>query len=253
MRKTLEQERAFYCLKCVERLKLAKDGKWFGLKDFREYKLKPDSIEKLWEDDWKRMTLFDGVKKEFSRSLVSQFFGEFRKKENRRQEVNEIINLVFENLKRKDPQGKLEENEVLKEIRNYIEKSGISNLNEDIKKKINEFYIKFESRYPDYASDYSSHAKRLPQMIVSNGLIPTLAFYKSKGNDRGQIYTDICEILEVTSFKPYLDWKNVNNKEGSLLLEFLLETDFQTLRLATMEVLAIANWLKRIVEVEIKE
>jgi CRISPR type III-B/RAMP module-associated protein Cmr5 len=57
--------------------------------------------------------------------------------------------------------------------------------------------------------------------------------------------------LEVTGFKPYLDWKN--NKEGSLLLEFLLETDFQTLRLATMEVLAIANWLKRIVEVEIKE
>jgi CRISPR-associated protein Cmr5 len=90
-------------------------------------------------------------------------------------------------------------------------------------------------------------------MIISNGLIPTLAFYKSKGDDRGQIYTDICEILEVTGFKPYLDWKNRNSREGSLLLEFLLETDFQTLRLATMEVLAIANWLKRIVEVEIKD
>jgi CRISPR type III-B/RAMP module-associated protein Cmr5 len=60
--------------------------------------------------------------------------------------------------------------------------------------------------------------------------------------------------LEVTGFKPYLDWKNRNSKEGSLLLEFLLvEADFQTLRLATMEVLAIANWLKRIVEVEIEE
>ena len=253
MRKTLEQERAFYCLKCVERLKLAKDGKWFELKDFIEYKLKPDSIETLWGSEWKRMTLFDGVRKEFSRSLVSQFFGEFREKENRRQEVNEIINLVFENLKMKNPEGKLEENEVLKEIRNYIE-SGNSNLNEDIKKKINEFYIKFEPRYPDYASDYSSHAKRLSQMIVSNGLIPTLAFYKSKGDDRGQIYTDICEILEVTGFKPYLDWKNRNSKEGSLLFEFLLvEADFQTLRLTTMEVLAIANWLKRIVEVEIEE
>jgi CRISPR-associated protein Cmr5 len=251
MRKTLEQERAFYCLKCVERLKLAKDGKWFELKDFIEYKLKPDSIETLWGSEWKRMTLFDGVRKEFLRSLVSQFFGEFREKENRRQEVNEIINLVFENLKMKNSERKLEENEVLKEIRNYIE-SGNSNLNEDIKKKINEFYIKFEPMYPDYASNYSSHAKRLSQMIISNGLIPTLAFYKSKGDDRGQIYTDICEILEVTGFKPYLDWKN--NKEGSLLLEFLLlEADFQTLRLATMEVLAIANWLKRIVEVEIEE
>jgi len=88
-------------------------------------------------------------------------------------------------------------------------------------------------------------------MIISNGLIPTLAFYKSKEEDRGQIYTDICEILEVTGFKPYLDWEN--NKEGSLLLEFLLETDFPTLRIATIEVFAIANWLKRIVEAEIKE
>jgi CRISPR-associated protein Cmr5 len=251
MTKTLEQKRAFYCLKCVERLRLAKNGKWFELKNFEEYKLKPDNIENLWEDEWEKMELFDGVKKEFSKSLVSQFWSEFKKEDkDKKQEVKEIINLVFEKLKRENPGRKIEKDEVLDEIRSYI-KSGKSNLSEDIKKKINEFYIIFEPKYPDYLSDYSSHAKRLSQMIISNGLIPTLAFYKSKGDDRGQIYTDICEILEVTGFKPYLDWKN--NKEGNLLLEFLLETNFQTLRLATIEVLAIANWLKRIVEVEVKE
>jgi len=156
MRKTIEQERAFYCLKCVERLKLAKNGDWFDLKNFaKPYPLKPDKIDMLWD-----------------------------------------------------------------------------------------------TKYIDYLSDYSSHAKRLPQMIVSNGLIPTLVFYKSKGGARGQIYTDLSEIMEVIGFKPYIEWKNKEGKEGSVLIEFLLTTDFQTLRLATIEALAIANWLKRIVEVE---
>jgi CRISPR-associated protein Cmr5 len=88
-------------------------------------------------------------------------------------------------------------------------------------------------------------------MVISNGLIPTLAFYKSKGKDRGQIYSDICEMLEVLEFKLYKDFKDKN--KGNVLLEFLINNDSNTLRLATMEVLALANWLKRIVEIELKE
>ncbi|MEO0224184.1 MAG: type III-B CRISPR module-associated protein Cmr5 [candidate division WOR-3 bacterium] len=103
----------------------------------------------------------------------------------------------------------------------------------------------------DYIKDYSSYIKRLPSTIVNNGLIPALAFYKSKGKDRGQIFQDISEILGKLNFKPYLDWKNNNpNKD---LLDFLLETDPQTLRLTTSEVLNIATWLKRMAEVELKE
>lgn len=76
----------------------------------------------------------------------------------------------------------------------------------------------------------SNHVKRLPSMIVNNGLIPTLVFYKSEGKDRGQIFQYISEILEKLGFKPYLDWKNNNpNKD-------LLETD---------EVLNIVTWFKR--------
>ena len=234
MRKTLEQERAFYCLKCVERLKLAKDGKWFELKDVKnQFNLKSNNF-----DDFHKYRFYDGIKLDMFNDFVSWF-------------MNERNNNQLRNILRSLNQ---DENEAKRKLSEFF-KEGKDLNNQNVKNQISQIYSNFPfnfSKY-DYASDYSSHAKRLSQMIVSNGLIPTLAFYKSKGDDRGQIYTDICEILEVTGFKPYLDWKNKNNnKEGSLLLEFLLETDFQTLRLATMEVLAIANWLKRIVEVEIE-
>jgi CRISPR-associated protein Cmr5 len=234
MRKTLEQERAFYCLKCVERLKLAKDGKWFELKDVKnQFNLKSNNF-----DDFHKYRFYDGIKLDMFNDFVSWF-------------MNERNNNQLRNILRSLNQ---DENEAKRKLSEFF-KEGKDLNNQNVKNQISQIYPNFPPNFSkyDYASDYSSHAKRLSQMIVSNGLIPTLAFYKSKGDDRGQIYTDICEILEVTGFKPYLDWKNKNNnKEGSLLLEFLLETDFQTLRLATMEVLAIANWLKRIVEVEIE-
>jgi len=108
---------------------------------------------------------------------------------------------------------------------------------------------KNKERKIDYKDDYSSHAKRLPQLIVSNGLIPTLAFCKSKGKDRRQIYNDIELWLKF----------GANNGNGIItdknkdLLEYLLEIDSSQLRLATMEALEFANWLKRICEIELKE
>jgi len=84
---------------------------------------------------------------------------------------------------------------------------------------------------------YQSAAKSLPAFIVSNGLIPTLAFYKSK-EDKKDVYNAINEWL-----------KNRGFVKSDDALKWLVESDFQTLRLATIEALAIANWLKRIVEV----
>jgi CRISPR-associated protein Cmr5 len=232
--KTIEQERAFYCLKCVERLKLAKNGKWIELKDFKDQcDLKPNKFE-----DFHKYRFYGGIKLEMFKDFVSWFMNE-----SKNNQLGSILQVLNQN-----------KNKAKEELSKFLEEGKDLN-NQSVKNQISQIYSNFTfnfSKY-DYTSDYSSHAKRLPQMIVSNGLIPTLAFYKSKGIDRCQIYTDICEILEVTGFKPYLDWKKENNKEGILLLEFLLGTDFQTLRLATIEALAIANWLKRIVEVEIED
>ena len=232
MRKTIIQERAFYCLKCIERLRLAKNGKWFELKDFEnQYDLKSNNF-----DDFHKYRFYYGIKWHLFKDFVSWFMDS-----RRNNQLNNILQNIDQN-----------KNTARKKLNEFFNEGKDLN-NQNVKNQISQIYSNFTfdfSKY-DYLSDYSSHAKRLSQMIISDGLIPTLAFYKSKGEDRGQIYTDICEILEVTGFKPYLDWKN--NKEGSLLLEFLLKTDSQTLRLATIEILAIANWLKRIVEAEIKE
>jgi len=233
--KTLEQQRAFYCLKCIQRLKLAKEGKFFDLKEKDSqlnqiYTLIPDEIDKIREYSY-----FDGIKKELYKNLKE-----------------DILKNLPSNLK--NSKDKIEK---------YLENDN-NNLDATIKQQLNNFYKKYieesevkqKSNLSDnYLSDYSSHAKKFPQMIISNGLIPTLAFYKSKGKDRGQIYSDICEMLEVLEFKLYKDFKDKNKdkNKGNVLLEFLINSDSNNLRLATMEVLALANWLKRIVEIELKE
>jgi len=247
--KTLEQQRAFYCLKCIQRLKLAKEGKFFDLQNPNfQYNLIPDEIDKIREYSY-----FDGIKKELHKKLVEDLV-EYILKEDILKE--DILKNLPSNLKNSKDQIK-------DKIKKYLENDN-NNLDATIKQKLKNFYkeyikkpeVKQKSNLPDdYLSDYSSHAKRFPQMIISNGLIPTLAFYKSKGKDRGQIYSDICEMLEVLEFKLYKDFKDKNKdkNKGNVLLEFLINSDSNTLRLATMEALALANWLKRIVEIELKE
>lgn len=87
---------------------------------------------------------------------------------------------------------------------------------------------------------YATYAKKLPALITTNGLIPTLAFLKSK-NESKQVYDSINEWLREKRY--------VNNGDA---LEKLVGVDFSTLRLATIEALSFANWLKRIAEIEIK-
>ena len=89
---------------------------------------------------------------------------------------------------------------------------------------------------------FATNAKRLPALITTNGLIPTLAFLKSKGETK-PVYDTINE---------WLKQKGFTENNNSDVLEYLLNCDFSTLRLATMEAMAFANWLKRIVEIEIK-
>lgn len=89
-------------------------------------------------------------------------------------------------------------------------------------------------------SRYASCAKKLPAMISTNGLILTLAFLKSKSETK-EVYT---------SLDNWLKKRNFSNNDS---LEHLLNVDFNTLRLATIEALSFANWLKRMAEIELKD
>ncbi len=178
-----------------------------------------ERIKLLKEGKWKELN------EEDIKDFLPEDFNEFKKFENFDGAKKEAYILFQREIEKEENKGKREE----------------------------EIYADFKRKFEgfDYCEDYSSHAKRLPQMIISNGLIPTLAFYKAKRGDRGQIYQDISEILENLKFKPYNDWKSRNpNKE---LIEFLLETDAHTLRLTTIEILSIANWLKRMAEIELEK
>jgi len=96
-----------------------------------------------------------------------------------------------------------------------------------------------------FASDYRSIAVKVPSLILTNGLGQTLAFLKAKGknepaNEHEILYKHIEEWLQrqLGINKNLLDWL-VNNATS------------QQYRLATMEALALLQWLKRFAEAEL--
>jgi len=118
-----------------------------------------------------------------------------------------------------------------------------SNKNKHVKSDKDEEIQSNKDKDKDVKMDkFKTAAKNLPSFIISNGLIPTLAFYKSK-SEKKEVY----DIIE-----RWLKEKELIPKDKDALSE-LVDKNFNILRLATMEVLALANWLKRIVEIELKE
>jgi len=207
--KTIEQQRAYFALKCVERVKiLVEENKWFEFEN----------------GDFKKQIFLSSQNIDLSEL----------KKWSQRGGVGEILwNNIDKELKNKFKGNK----QILEDWKNFKEnKSFPSQLLEEAYRQISVSFKK------DLKKDYASHAKKLPQLIVSNGLVPTLAFYKSKGKERMQIYLD----LEL-----WLKYKNFI--QGNHLLEYLLTSDANCLRVITVESLAFAEWLKRMAEVELRE
>lgn len=75
-------------------------------------------------------------------------------------------------------------------------------------------------------------------MITNNGLLATMVFYKKTNED---VYNII---------NSWFSYKRQNID----LIEYLTnDVDYEKLLFKTSEVLKLADWLKRIVEVEIKD
>jgi|Deesub1362B_J571_1020462.scaffolds.fasta_scaffold03677_5 CRISPR type III-B/RAMP module-associated protein Cmr5 len=190
--KTIEQERAYFAWKCVERIKLAKEGKWLEFRN-RRWEQKEISTNNISFNELKKWSGIGGIGKGFWESLR---------------------NLI----KRKLNKSEISEDEM---------KNNYSQIKEPLKANIIE--------------TYSSHAKRLSQMIISNSLVTTLAFYKSKDIARQQIFLDVQE---------WLKYRNFYNGDIHLI-EDLSSREASNLRVITTESIAFANWLKRMAEVEL--
>jgi CRISPR-associated protein Cmr5 len=96
----------------------------------------------------------------------------------------------------------------------------------------------------DFEDKYSSHARKLPSMIVHNGLLTTVAFIRSKANSH-EGWKAIEE--DIKAFLNEFERKNPEN-----LVEFFANLSLQEYRLYTQKLLYFAQWLKRIVEGELK-
>jgi CRISPR-associated protein Cmr5 len=92
---------------------------------------------------------------------------------------------------------------------------------------------------------YGSVVRKLPSYILTNGLGQTLAFLKAKG--KGEPGNEH-EVL----YRHLADWVGRKvNADGDLLSWLVNTATSQQYRLATMEALALLQWLKRFAEAEL--
>ena len=103
----------------------------------------------------------------------------------------------------------------------------------------------------DKKSEYKSYVKKLPMLIKTNGLGTAIAFAFAKGSRNGvPVASNSWGLLYIQIEK----W--IINKDGLELMTFeenrfakaLTETDCQTYRAVTVEVLALLTWMRRFAE-----
>jgi CRISPR-associated protein Cmr5 len=90
--------------------------------------------------------------------------------------------------------------------------------------------------------EYKSYVKKIPMMILTNGLGATFAFVYSKkknGNAWELVYNQTKEWLKVP--------------QNDELVKWIIDQDSQSYRAVTNEVLALFNWLKRFADGMIEE
>jgi len=100
----------------------------------------------------------------------------------------------------------------------------------------------------DKSKDYKSHVKKIPSMILSNGLGQTLAFIKAKSNSKsGDAYKLIYEQLTNYLKSEYPSRIKMPQNENELI-KWVINLDSTNYRHLTEELLSFLNWLKRFSE-----
>jgi len=101
----------------------------------------------------------------------------------------------------------------------------------------------------DKSKDYKSHVKKIPSMILSNGLGQTLAFIKAKSNSKsGDAYKLIYEQLTNYLTKNDSSSRIKMSQSEKELIKWVINLDSTNYRYLTEELLSFLNWLKRFSE-----
>lgn len=97
--------------------------------------------------------------------------------------------------------------------------------------------------------EYRSYSRKIPQMILSNGLGQTLAFIyakKEEGNAYDLIYRQLTDYLKRVSTR-------INMPDNQIeLIEWIISLDSYHYRHVTEELLSFLSWLKKFAEGMIK-
>jgi len=106
------------------------------------------------------------------------------------------------------------------------------------------------NRDDDFKKKYGSYARKVPMLVLTNGLGQTLAYLTSKAKFR-EAKRKVDAQAHGELFKQLSDWtmNQVASKAGTQdLLEWVLKSDSSAYRRATAEALAYLVWLKRFAE-----
>lgn len=99
-------------------------------------------------------------------------------------------------------------------------------------------------------SEYKAYVSKLPMYIKTNGLGAAVAFAFAKGSRNGEPDTDKAWGLIYQQIEDWLKnhWLLSDFNKGKTLMQSLLGKESSEYRAATIEVLALLNWMKRFSE-----
>ena len=126
----------------------------------------------------------------------------------------------------------------------------MKSLEQERMKKAYDFVEDIKNNHKDIKKEYLSLVRKLPAMIVHNGLITTFVFLKSK---EGKENKDTAHKELLNHLILYLESSGVDINSYESFKERMGDIELEEYLFITQDVLAFATWLKRIAEGEIED
>ncbi|MDT7879139.1 MAG: type III-B CRISPR module-associated protein Cmr5 [Candidatus Caldarchaeales archaeon] len=137
--------------------------------------------------------------------------------------------------------------EQIKQARDENQKKRFQKQKEELNKRLEK--LRTPQGELDWKKGYGSLARKIPMLVLTNGLGQTLAFLKAKGkNDPADEHTVLFRHLSSWVLSQVDPSAAASNGD---LLRWVLQNDSAAYRRATMEALAFLTWLERFAEAEL--